>query len=861
MTTLLIGLMAVALAAGPDAALQVTVIDPSGAVIVGAQVTVRPAPAGGAGPSTVATDGRGTASFGELPAGRYDIHVEASGFEPTDVRNVRVREGDTRRTVKLPLAKLAERVDVSRSPQERASDALSDAFATVLGPAEIQELPDDPDEMEQQLKDMAGPGAVIRVNGFRGGRLPPKDQIAQIRFHRNMFAADVHEPGFVSVDIIMKPGFDNWRGSTNVGFRNDALSARNAFAPVKADERHERAAVSLSGPLSAHTSSLAISADGVDAFDSKTIVAALPAGPLAESVRRPVRTLNLSARFEQSVGRSQVIRAEVQRNHTFNDNLGVGDFDLPDRAYSQTADETLARVSASGSIHKSLFNEFRFQWRLQDTVVDPASVAPAVLVLNAFDSGGAQLSGGSRAATVEIADDLDIAAGHHAIRTGFLVDGGRYRTDQFRNGAGTFTFPSLAAFAAGRPTTYTRNVGNPLVEIGDVEAAVYAQDDFRVRKDMTISFGLRQEVQTHVGGLHLGPRGGFVWAPFPSGRTTIRAGGGVYYDWFDAESDEQAIQLDGTHQAIVTIVDAGFPDPSSGSALVLPAGRVQIAPDLGQPTIREALVGVEQLLPGGVRLNTMYIRRRGSDLLRGVNVNAPVDGVVPDPRAGAITEVESVAGSWYDALAVNVNYARPDKRIFVAANYMLSRSLNQADSPFSLPADSLDLAAERGPAPNDARHRFMSLANFPLGHGLRMGTSVRLQSGLPYNITTGYDDNHDTISNDRPAGVTRNTGRGSATADISARLSWSVGFGGTAPPPAGPQVRIVRAGDANPLGGMSGLEGNTKRFGLEVYAQVFNLLNHLNPLTYSGVMTSPYFGQPISAAPPRRIEIGARLTF
>ena len=187
--------------------------------------------------------------------------------------------------------------------------------------------------------------------------------------------------------------------------------------------------------------------------------------------------------------------------------------------------------------------------------------------------------------------------------------------------------------------------------------------------------------------------------------------------------------------------------------------------------------------------------------------------------------------------------------------------MNESDSPFSLPADNFNLAAERGPAPNDARHRFMSLATFPLAWHLRMGTSVRVQSGLPYNITTGHDDNGDTVSNDRPAGVTRNTGRGTATVDLGARLSWSIGFGGAAPPPAGPQVRIVRGGDADPLSAMGGGDMNQKRYGLELYLQGYNLLNHLNALNFSGVETSPFFGQAVSAAPPRRLEVGARLTF
>src|SRR5205807_8941709 len=135
--------------------------------------------------------------------------------------------------VKLKLARLSETVNVGRDPRERASDDRGDAFATILGQAEINELPDDPDEMERVLKEMAGPGAVMRVNGFRGGKLPPKDLIQQIRFRRNRFAADTHEPGLISVDITTNPGLDNWRGPTHMGLRSSALNARTAFAQVK----------------------------------------------------------------------------------------------------------------------------------------------------------------------------------------------------------------------------------------------------------------------------------------------------------------------------------------------------------------------------------------------------------------------------------------------------------------------------------------------------------------------------------------------------------------------------------------------------------------------------------------------------
>src|SRR4249919_938730 len=138
------------------ATLRVTVVDPSGAVIVGARVTVTPSADG----VTLETGTRGDATFTTLTPGRFTIHVESPGFEPSDEREVRLRAGDNRREVKLKIAKFAETVQVGRDPRERATDRRGDAFTTVLDQAQIDELPDDPDEMEQALRNMGGPGSV-----------------------------------------------------------------------------------------------------------------------------------------------------------------------------------------------------------------------------------------------------------------------------------------------------------------------------------------------------------------------------------------------------------------------------------------------------------------------------------------------------------------------------------------------------------------------------------------------------------------------------------------------------------------------------------------------------------------------------
>jgi carboxypeptidase family protein len=867
----LASLLLVIAAASPAAAqtnassaglLHVIVTDPSGAVIPGARV--RLVPAQGEATDAVA-DAAGDAAFALLAPGRYTLHVESDGFEPRDVRDVRVRSGVNRRDVRMAIAKLAENVLVTQDPRERNTDPRGNAFSSVLTPEQIAQLPDDPDEMEAALRQMGGPGAQLRVNGFRGGRLPPKDQISSIRFRRNGFSAENHDPGFISVDITTRPGLSSWRGGTTFGFRDDSMNARNVFAPRRGPEQQQRYGFSLDGPLWRNHTSLSLNIDGLGSYDSQTIVAARPEGAFSDVVRRPNDRLNVSSRVEHALGKAHTLRGEYQQSDVQLDNLGVGNFDLSERAYARTDRESLLRIGDSGSFGRMLFNEFRFQARRQETTYDSLSQAATIQVLNAFTSGGAQVDGGRRTTDFELADNLDFPRGRHSMRAGFLLEGGWYRSDESRNTTGTFVFSSLDAFNAGQPATFSRRAGDPLVEFSQVQAGVYFQDDIRISKDFTLSLGVRDELQSHVPDVvNIAPRAGFAWSPFKKGSTTFRGGVGLFYDWMEAQTYEQTLRVDGVRQQDLVVRNPGYPDPyAAGGAIVLPPGRIQLASALDQPQVREASFGVQQQFGPGVTLNATYINRRSSRDLRGVNVNAPVDGVRPDPLSGNVTTVESTGRSAVDLLSLHVQYVNPG-RISLAASYLFSRSRNEADSPFSLPADNYDPHADWGPSPDDARHRAMGFVTAGVGRGFRVGSSFRVQSALPYNITTGFDTNGDAVFNDRPDGVGRNSARGSMLVDIATRLSWTRAFGTRAPSTGGgPQVRIVRAGpDTDVLGQVGGgMPNPNKRYSVEVYAQAFNVLNRVNATTFSGVETSPFFGRAIAAAPPRRIEVGARFGF
>jgi hypothetical protein len=200
-----------------------------------------------------------------------------------------------------------------------------------------------------------------------------------------------------------------------------------------------------------------------------------------------------------------------------------------------------------------------------------------------------------------------------------------------------------------------RRIGDPAIAYGVAQGSVYIQDDIRVRKNLTLSPGLRYEAQTHVRDYNnVGPRLGLTWAPFASGQTTLRASAGLFYDWLPTSTYQQALQVDGIRQQEVNIVDPSFPTPGT-LGVVPPADRYLLGSDYRAPQTTRISAGIEQGVWKVVRVVTTYSYQRGSQLSRGLNLNPPVDGVRPDPAFANIIEVVSDAASRQHQLQVDAN--------------------------------------------------------------------------------------------------------------------------------------------------------------------------------------------------------------
>ena len=850
--------------------LRVTVVDPSGAVIVGAAVSVIGAESAtsAATIAPVKTADTGIATVSDLTPGRYTIQAEFPGFETRLLKDVRVRSGENKHVAMLQIQKVETSVTVAQDRQEAAADR-GQSFGTVLTRDEIEALSDDPVQLQQQLQDMAGPGAIIRIDGFEGGALPAKAQIRSIRISRDQFAAENHSAGGVSIEVITQPGLGPIRYYSMFRARDGSLSGRSPFVPVKGPEQNINYGFGLGGTAIKEKSSFNINVYGISSYDTPNLNAALPNGTqaVALGLKTPRDNLYVNGQMDYALTLDQTLRVAYNLTRVTNNNLGVGGYDEPERAYSTGSNVNNVRVQHFGPLGRRAVSRTRLQLFWSDADTQSATEAPTIRVLDAFTSGGAQLSGGEHSRRLNLGSDLDYVLGKHSLRGGLLLDGGWYRSNTSSNYLGTYTFDNLQAFLANQPSNYTRRVGDANIAYQNLQGGFYVQDDIRVRKNLTLSPGVRYEVQTHVHDYrNIGPRFGLTWAPFASGRTTLRGSAGMFYDWLPSATYEQVLRVDGFRQEELNIVNPAFPGPGT-IGVVPPINRYLLGSDYSAPRTTRFSGGVDQGLLKVIRVAATYSYQRGSSLSRGFNLNIPVDGIRPDPAFGNIIDVVSDAASRQHQLQVDANvnpgallpaFNGPRiswKRTTLFVNYGLATLRNNSDGPFSIPATG-DLTSEWGPASTDVRHRLNAAFNNQVIRNVLVSLNVNANTGPAYRLLTGRDDNGDGVFNDRPAGVGRNTIRASGLTTVNVFTAYQFAFGRRAPLPPG--IGIFGGGGAAQVRTFD--QGNA-RYRIQVFMQVENLTNQANYLGYSGTLTSPFFGRPTTVSGMRKIDAGVSLNF
>jgi Carboxypeptidase regulatory-like domain len=875
--------------------LAITVVDQTEAVIPGAKVIVTRID--GPEPRATRTEEstqQGIATIAGLAPGRYSIRVEFPGFENGTLPDVRVRTGDNRQRIALAIQKVEDTVTVGQDPQRAASDPRGSAFGTTLTREQIDALSEDPDELKRQLQELAGPNALIRVDSFEGAQLPPKSQIRMIRISRDAFAAENHFADGLQIDIITQPGIGPIRGNVSSRIRDGSLTGRSPFVQKKGPERSQDYSMGLGGSLARNRTSFNLNLGGVTSFITPNLNAALLTGTRSEalSVRRPSDQWNMNATVDHALTKDQTLRMGFNRNSRSTENLGIGDYDLPERAYETESANYNLRLQHVGPLGRRFFINTRTNVSWSDSATRSALEAPTIRVLDAFTSGGQQLAGGARTRAAFVASDLDYVRGIHSMRMGITLDNTWYHSDSTSNYLGTYTFENLAAYEANKPRSYTRRIGDPRIDYFNLQGGLYMQDDIRVRRNLTLSPGVRYEAQTHVSDYNnVGPRFGVTWSPGTSGKTSLRFSTGLFYDWLGTGTYEQTVRVDGFRQQELNIANPLFPDPGS-IGVIPPVNRYLLGDDVRMSRRLRFSGGIDRQLSRQSRLGVTWTHMTGMSFQRGQNLNAPIEGVRPLPEFGNVIQVVSDARVRQDQATVffNTSFNRPPpapprpqggtgaapaapppqalpglpsaqnqrlidwRRMSVTSQYTAAVVRNNTDGDFSVPATG-SLDSEWSTAPGDVRHRLILQWSAQVVRNLTTSLLANATSGSPYTLFTGSDDNGDLIFNDRPAGVPRNTERTKGQLSLNGNINYSFTFG-RVNPVTPPQTGVSITSINGVVAAQTISVPQTGRYRVSLYAQIQNLTNRANYIGYSGVLTSPFFGRPRDVSNPRRVDIG-----
>ena len=822
-------ILAAALAAAQQTrgTLRGLITDELGAAIVGANVTLTDAT--GAQKKTT-TNGEGVYNFVGIAPGKYTLQAAAPGFAPSESKEIEVTTA--RQNVDLTLrVTIEEKVTVAETAV--STEATNNANQTVIGGKDLDALPDDPDELAAALQALAGPsvgpnGGQIFIDGFTGGNLPSKDSIREIRINQNPFAAENDQPS-ARIDILTRPGTDKLRGGGMFNFNDESLNSRNPFAVTSSKRtpfQIRQYEMNLSGPIVKRKASFffnfgRIETDDNDLVRATVLDANLNPVDFGQAFVVPRRNLFFSPRFDYAINQSNTLIVRYNYNRTRVENQGIGGFTLPERGYNTLNTNQNVQVTETAILNPTTINEVRFQYSFGRSEQDGNNDIPALDVSGAFNSGGSQVGHSfSDRKSWELNNFTAKQMGTHALKFGGRIR--HVKIDDTNEGTfgGYWTFtggfgltsieryqltldlldqgftPAQVRAAGGGATSFRLNAGNPFADVSQTDYGVFVQDDWRIRPNLTFSYGLRYETQTNAHSkLDFGPRLAVAWSPGAANsakppKMVIRFGTGFFYNRFNENNTLTANRFNGVNviqtsvvepfdrSAPPSVLEQSLPNVAALYSLLnqwsptavpsvagIPATQQtvwQVDPNLQAPTVFLAGTQVERQLPRNITMFIGFYNIRITHVIRARDVNAPLpftiteltpNGIRPDPTRGDINRYE--ASGQFNQRQFFIGFNSRLSRMFqLNGNYSLSKTTNDTDGQGGalFPVNSYDLSGEFGRSSFDIRHRFtvFGTVNLPWWKVV-LNPFVVANTGPGFNITTGQDRNLDRQFNERPS--------------------------------------------------------------------------------------------------------------
>jgi len=833
-------------------------LDPSGAAIPKAQVSLH-----GTGTeidqtfSQATTDAVGAFRFDNVAPGKYTLQFHAEGFRDARITTAVTRKRFFPIRMVMQISVEIENVTVATGINVPlvSTEASENQNANAIDRNALDRVPvfdqDYITTMSRFLDDNATGtnGVTLVVNGIEanGPGVTPS-AVQEVKINNNPYSARFSRPGRARLEIITKGGSPDYHGSLNFLFRDSVFDASNAFAVVKPPESRQYYEGSMAGPIghSKRTSFLLSLDDDLqnqqDVIDTNAIAAAESLGfvTIAQTVPNPTHHFFGSGRIFHDLANGDQFWIGYSYEHRSAENQNAGGTTLPSAATDTRFLEHEINVSYLHQFSPHWLNQARFLVGHFDSQVVSTVPDAQIAVSGLFTAGGAQADSRRTEYHFDGTDFATYASGKHQVSFGIdIPDISRRGLDDFTNRAGTYTFASPADYSASTPATYLVQTGQGHVTFLEKVICAFVEDNIRVRPNLSVYLGLRYYWQNyfHDDPNNFAPRVGFAWAPSAKGKTVIRGGAGLFYDRTGPSPIGDLLHFNGVN-LLRFIVDpplVSYPiDPTVLSQI--PVSVAMLDPGTHIPYTLQYSIGMERQVTAKSTFSAVYIGTRGIGMFRSIDANAPIliagNYVRPNSSFGQVREMQSDGYLKGNALELTFR-GKPSKYFSGQIQYTLHRTYNNTSGFTFFPSNSYNASADWGRADNDRLHNFDMLASTQPSRFFTLGVGLSLYSGKPVNITTGGDENHDGILNDRPAGIARNTMPGPGLIGLDMNLSHDF-----------------------PL---SKAKKESRIFTLSLNS--FNVLNHPNYVSYIGTESSPLFGKPVAAQPPRRMQLDVQFKF
>jgi hypothetical protein len=880
-----------------------------------------------------------------LPLGTYEVSVTAAGFATTKRAGIVLNAGVSATVdVAMQVSGTATTVEVTSDavitdPNRTDLGSTLDNFTTSNLPL-VSRNPFNFILFQPNVSGRAntefGVPRKINANGFngrinyqidgsnntesdRGGiRLIPisNTYVQEVQQVSNGFAPEFGNTVGTVFNTITKSGANEYHGDVTYLFRRTDFNARPKL-------------------LAATTPTPTINVDSISADGGGRIIRDklfffgafehvkrdLPA-PVTVSAAT-IAQLGLPASFANAVPFSQDVyfymakadwtinqkhRLSVRYNHHANDspynNSNIGGLYLVSRTYKFVDRSHVGAVQLVSSFSSNAVNEFRMQvaYRGQSQNRFAATgTGPAIAISGVANFGGPTDVGFVyEETTPEFVDNFTYIKGAHSLKAGFSIR--PIRDTQVQATNATYTFPTIAAYLAAANGTnlsgyssFVQTYGNPSIEYNSLFTGLFAQDSWKPRRNITVTYGARYDVyqppsanktspfafsqKFHTDGNNVAPRIGFAMGLGKDDKTVIRASSGFFFDPPQTDQYRRAILNNGSPIFFnISATPANAYAPAFPTSFTqLPTGfnlAVQdittVSPDFATLYSYNANASVTRELSANFVVSASYLYTKGSRLpvYRNINV-VPSGQFLADgrpifsgtsrvyPGFANILSAESVGNSTYNGgnLTLQKRLARGYE---FYATYTWSHAIDDApeqnniDSGAFLLSDSSNRRRDRANSLTDKRHVFNMTGVFqPETHfGNRavryllnqnvLSVSLQAASGDLFNVASNRILNGDTseaATYQRPLFIGRNTVRAKSPFELNARYTRT--------------FPIREKVNAQFIAESTNLTNTLNVTALNTTAQVSTL----------GAITTPNSNAATGARDQRLIQLGVRLVF